>query len=263
MPDRERSLKGMSDKRGAKVAPAAKAQDTVVPVRSGRAERQSRETRLLGIELAARHAFASNGFERTSMSEIAATVGVAEATIYKYYESKWHLLITVLHRWYREMLANHRAKIAGIPGTRQRIYALIWQHLKVIEDSPDLCRLFYAEVRSQAGYHDSELHTLNREVTGLFIEVLKEGIADGSIRPNLPFRLVRDLVFGGIEHHMSSYLAGRSTFDCDALAGELTNIVMGGVGMPAPAEAPGEATLRRLETVATRLETLAGRAGDQ
>lgn len=221
-------------------------------------ERSTRERRLVDIEAAARTAFARNGYDRTSIAEIAAAVGVAEATIYKYFDGKRDLLITVLRRWYFDMIAAHRAKVGGVRGTRQRLQVLIWHHLTIIKDSPDLCRLFYAEVRSQAGYRDTELYRLNREVTDLFMSVLSEGIEIGEVKSATPLRLIRDIVFGGIEHHVAGFLAGRGELDCDALALTLTDIVMDGIGRADVSQRPAENLVARLETAASTLERLAG-----
>ena len=204
---------------------------------------------------AAREVFSEHGFEAASIAEIAQRVGISEPAVYKYFKSKRHLLLSVIREWYREMIAENREKLDGVQGIRERVQLLVWQHLKTIRDASDLCRLFYAEVRSRPDYVGSELHQLNREATQLLTSVLQEGVAAGVLRPDLPVRLVRDLVYGGIEHHVAAFLAGKGQLDCDRIANDLTSLVFDGLGAN-PARSDPDPALQRLERVTKRLETL-------
>ena len=223
-----------------------------------RAAHRPRQERIDDILSAARSVFSQKDYESASMAEIAVLVGVSEAAIYRYFESKRHLLLCVIREWYLDMIKENREKIAGVQGVRARVQLLIWQHLKTIRDASDLCRLFYAEVRSRPDYVGSELHALNREATGLLTGEIEKGIAAGLLRLDIPVRLVRDLVFGGIEHHVAAFLAGRGSLDCDALSNALTRLVFDGLQPPGPGSASIAQTADRLERVAARLEGALG-----
>lgn len=180
-----------------------------------RVKRLPRTERIQDIMNAGRAAFAVNGYHQTSIAEIAAGAGVAEGTIYKFFDSKRSLLHAILCDWYHRMIRENSAKLAGVKGTRARLHVVIWQHLSVIQRDPDLCRLFYAEVRSHAEYPTTELFQLNKEATRLLVIALEDGIRDGDVRPDIDLRLVRDVVFGGIEHHVARFLAGRGIWTSD------------------------------------------------
>ncbi len=216
--------------------------------------RLPRERRMRDIEAAAREVFSRNGFAAASMSEIAAGAGVVEGTIYKYYESKRELLLTVIRRWYESMIADYLEQLAGIEGTRARLRSVIWQHLRSIKANPDLCRLFYAEVRTLDDYYDSALYKLNRDYTHVLMDILRDGIARGEVRPDISVTLVRDVIFGGVEHHVTSFLARRGDFDLEVVTRQLTDMVMAGIALPEKAPAPLDAALERLEKVAERLD---------
>ena len=78
------------------------------------------------------------------------------------------------------------------------------------------------------------------------------------LRLDIPVRLVRDLVFGGIEHHVAAFLAGRGSLDCDALSNALTQLVFDGLQPPGAGSASIAQTAERLERVAARLEGALG-----
>jgi len=58
--------------------------------------RLAREQRVSAILSAALAVFAERGYEAAAVSEIAERAGVVEGTVYKYFESKRALLLTVL-----------------------------------------------------------------------------------------------------------------------------------------------------------------------
>jgi AcrR family transcriptional regulator len=217
-----------------------------------RPRRLPREERIHDIVSSARQAFSEKGYEKASMAYIAQRAGIAEGTIYKFFDSKRTLLISILRAWYRDMIDDIEAKLDGVDGTHARLRMVIWQHLTIIRDHPDLCRLFYTEVRSHADYRGSELFTLNREVTRMLVSVLKEGVRSGDLRHDVDVRLLRDMIFGGIEHHSSRYLASQGDLDVVGLADALADIVVNGIATAPAGRTPDVAI--RLERAVDRLE---------
>lgn len=222
--------------------------------------RLPREQRMQDIETAARKVFAQHGFEAASINEIAGQAGVSEGSIYKFYTNKRDLLHTILKTWYEGMIAEFMAKLDGVVGTRARIHVVIWQHLKSIKESPDLCRLFFSEVRGAPDYYSTDLYDMNREYTRVLLEILKSGVKQGDIRPDVDHALVRDVIFGGIEHHVTPYLMGRGEFDLDTVAGHMSHMVYAGISAGEP-EKPEDLTalVKRLEDAIDRLDRPSGK----
>jgi AcrR family transcriptional regulator len=223
------------------------------------AERRShvrlpREQRMRQIEAAARDVFSRHGFNDASVSEIAGQAGISEGAIYKFYANKRELLHTILTDWYRGMIAEFLAKLEGTVGTRTRMRLVIWQHLKSIRENPDLCRLFFSEVRSAPDYYDSALHMVNREYTRVLIDILKAGVEAGDIRDDVSPSLVRDVIFGGVEHHVSSYVAGRGEFDHDFVADRLSEMVFAGIAADHQTPKEVNSIIDRLEHIADRMD---------
>jgi AcrR family transcriptional regulator len=197
---------------------------------------------------AAHEVFVRHGYEAASMSEIAEIAGVVEGTIYKYFEGKRALLYRVIGRWYEAMLADYAEHLAGHRGTRARLRFVIWRHVASIRDNPALCRLFFGEIRGDPDYRGSTIHELNRRYTHVVVEILREGAACGEVRTGVAFALVRDMIYGAVEHQTWAYVSGQGSRDADAVADRLVDLVLGGV---APAQ---DAAADRLEALVTRLE---------
>ena len=197
---------------------------------------------------AAHEVFVRHGYEAASMSEIAEIAGVVEGTIYKYFDGKRALLYRVIGRWYEAMLADYAEHLATHRGTRARLRFVIRRHVASIRDNPALCRLFFREIRGDPEYRGSAIHEFNRRYTHVVVEILREGVASNEVRAGLPFALVRDMIYGAVEHQTWAYVCGQGSLDADAVADRLVDLVLGGVA-PAP-----DAATDRLEALVQRLE---------
>ncbi|MGB0955357.1 MAG: TetR/AcrR family transcriptional regulator [Panacagrimonas sp.] len=224
-----------------------------------RAARMGREERTAEILAVAREHFCAQGYQGAAVSEIAKQSGVSEATVFKYFPSKLELLNRVVEHWYGELFGDYTADLAMIGGARNRLRYLTWRHLKTIQQWPHMCRLIFTELRAQPGYAKSPLHVMNSRYTGLFLEVLSEGVEAGEFRADVPRELIRDLVYGGIEHHSWGVVYGRATMDAESIADQLTELVCQGISTE-QAQAQNAPTqqlpelVRRLESVVARLK---------
>ncbi len=208
--------------------PSVQARLIAKPARNP-APRRARADRVDEILAAARDLFCEKGYEQTAVSEIAARIGVVEGLIYKYFDSKRALLLNVLAHWYEEMFGDYARDLSTTLGARARLHLLIWRHLRSVRDHPLLCRLMFLEVRSERDYRGSDLHGLNRRYTRLLTDVLEEGVSSGELRSDLPLALLRDMVYGGIEHHAWNYLCGRGALDIDSTAEQIATLICEGI----------------------------------
>jgi AcrR family transcriptional regulator len=218
--------------------------------------RLPREQRVAGLLDAARAVFAEKGYDGASVSEIAERVGVVEGNIYRHFESKRALLVRVVEEWYEAMISDYDEHLKGIEGTRNRLRYMIWRHLSTIEKEPALCRLMFGEIRSGSDYRKTTIYRLNSEYTRRTMDILKEGIDAGELRGDVPLRLVRDMIYGCIEHHTWAFLRREGTFDPAASADAITEIVYAGLLAPSAPRLDQrlEVLVRRLERAADRLE---------
>lgn len=229
--------------------------------------RLPRAKRVEDIESAARLVFARRGFAAASMAEIAAEAGVAEGTIYKFFASKRHLVLRVIERWYEAMVAEFERSLPGISGARNKIRYIIWRHITSLKEDRDLARLCGNEARNAGDYYQSELQELNRRYTHIFLEACREGVATGELRSDIPLPLLRDIVFGGIEHHVSHILYGKGNADGkrDVDANVSTEFFMSMFFDGADARASGRQLsvaelLQRLESIVSRCEAATSRS---
>lgn len=223
--------------------------------------RLSRERRVADIMEAAKAVFLEHGYDAALISEIAARADVVEGTIYRYFENKRDLMIKVVERWYDEMLSDFDEQLKGIRGTWNRLRFMIWKHLVTIEKEPVLCKLVFQELRPGPEYESTTVFQLNREYTKRTLEIVKAAMDSGEFRKDVPLRVVRDLIFGSVEHHTWAYIRGHGSIDVDGTADIITEMIYRGLAArpePCLPEAGNEELAARLERALERLEALSG-----
>jgi TetR/AcrR family fatty acid metabolism transcriptional regulator len=201
--------------------------------------RLPRERRVADIMSAARKVFEEKGYDAALISDIAEKV---------------------VEHWYAGMLSDYDHELRKIRGSRDRLRFLVWKHLITVHEEPALCRLVFQILRVSDGYQSTEVFKLNRAYTRRTVELIRDGQASGEFRSDLPPRLVRDTIYGAVEHHTWAYLRGEGDFSPDEAADAITELVYRGLAQPASAGAPtGHDAATRVAKVAGRLERLAAR----
>ncbi len=224
---------------------------------SRRRERLPRDERVAEIMRAARQVFCSKGFEAASTAEIAERAGVVEGTLYRYFPTKRDLLIKVVEAFYEDIFSDYEAQLQGVRGTWNRLRFMIWKHLSVMHKDPDMCRLIVHELRPWPQYRQSSIFTLNQRYTQSTLAVVREGIASGEFRDDVPLRIVRDMIFGGAEHHTWAHLRDEGEFSPDAAADAITNMIYQGLERGGRGKAAAvDTSVHRLERAVQRLEGL-------
>ncbi len=225
--------------------------------------RLPRALRIAELMTAARGVFKEKGYADALTSEIAERAGVVEGTIYRYFDNKRDLLIKVLEQWYCEMISDYDKQLKHISGTWNRLRFMVWRHLSVIHQEPVLCRLVLLELRSDSDYRSTAVFEMNRGYTQRTLDIVGAAVESGEFHSDLSLSLVRDMIYGGIEHHTWAYLRGEGDFSPDEVADRLADMIYRALAVqPRAATLPAECTqddrltqaIDRLDRITDRLE---------
>ncbi|WP_170958899.1 TetR/AcrR family transcriptional regulator [Magnetospirillum sp. 15-1] len=222
--------------------------------------RLPREDRVRDILAAAREVFCRCGFAGASIAEIASLAGVAQGTIYKFFDTKRDLVLAVLAGWYDTMLAEFNSRIPEIHGARNKLRFIVWRHIRSLVENPDLMRLCSNEVRNDGDYYHGDIYALNRKYAHVLSEVCREGMRNGEFRSDLPIPLLRDLIFGGMDHYVSSSLYQGRECDAERIADQIIDLLSTGIAVSQAGAGALEGALSRLDRLADRLDEIVERA---
>jgi len=227
--------------------------------RTRRRTRRPRAEREAEILLSAREVFAERGYAATAVAEIATRAGVVEGTVYSYFPTKRALLIRVMRGFYESLIADTEAGLRAVRGSENRLRFLIRRQLDAFTSDLGLCRVVLREARPDPDLYDDAILDLNRRYTGLALGVLEDGVASGELREDLVPGVIRDLLYGGIEHAVWRFVFGGGELDANALADQLADAILGGILAPESPSVRREPvlvadTVARLERAVSRLE---------
>lgn len=224
--------------------------------------RLPRDERISKIMSVTRAMLAEKGHDNIVTAEVAERCGISEATIYKYFESKRDLLIQVAEQWFDELLREDHRSLTG-RGILEALRQLVWRNLSVVRREPALTRFVLLDLRPDPAYRSMPVFELNRRFTAQVTEVLVEGVRSGELRDDVPVSLLRDMIFGCIEHQTWAFLRGEGNFSVEEATDGIATVIFR--GMRSTPSVPDAATphglgdaVARLERVAAKLEHSAG-----
>ena len=209
---------------------------------------------------AARDLFAEAGYEATGITAIARKVGVADGAIYRHFESKRDILYGVIAGFYGPLVESATHIVRDIRDPTDRLRALVRTNLTAFAQDPLVCRLIIAEARILDGYYESSIADLSRRYTALALDAITDGIELGLLRDDIAPTLVRDMLFGAMEHIAWGALTGHGSIDIDGVTDSLMSLALGGIAVAEPNGVALGEQLDRLETLVSRFEVTGGSA---
>jgi AcrR family transcriptional regulator len=175
---------------------------------------------------AATWVFVELGYEKTTTLEIAQRLGISEATVFTYFDGKRDLCTQVISNWYDDISTALENDLPRRAGTREQLGFIVHKHLhSVVGDGQGLCALVLTEGRSPHTGFSELLNGLQRRYTAPLMAVLAAGQQSGEIRDDMPLRLLRNMVYGSMEHILWGCInTGRSP-DLEADSRQVTDLL--------------------------------------
>jgi AcrR family transcriptional regulator len=200
--------------------------------------RQSPDERIAQIMAAARELLAEVGYERFLPTEVAERCGISEASVYRYFRTKRELLTRVAEAWFEEILAVE-PEVESVEGSYARLHYVVQYALDIVRREPSMTRFILNELRTEPGYRATPLYELNRRFTGVVSHVLRDAIECGDLRDDVSVTLLRDMIFGALEHQTWAFLRGEGDFSPSVAAEGITRVIYRGMAGTTAPPAPG------------------------
>ena len=194
-----------------------------------KSSRKSREFRTAAILEAAKDIFIRDGYENATVADIAARVNIVEGTVFHYFGSKQGLVVKVMEHFYHEITGNLIEGLAGIEGSREQLRFAIRYHLTTLLENAELCRVLFKESRGARSELIDDIRRLNREYIQPLNQIIEEGIQSGELRSSINPLLIRNMVYGSIEHLLWSHLFENRTIDVEQSTNEICSILFDGI----------------------------------
>jgi TetR/AcrR family fatty acid metabolism transcriptional regulator len=191
------------------------------------ARRRSDDKRRRILEAAVR-VFAKKGYFAARVSDVAKRAGIADGTIYLYFKNKEDILVSLFDEVMSEHVARGKEELQRIPGTAAKLHAIAARHLRLLGENEDLAVVFQVELRQSTKFMERFTASWFRDYLELLTGVIEDGQRDGTLRAELPRKLLAKALFGALDEMVTSWILGRKTYDLGELAAPVVDLFLRG-----------------------------------
>lgn len=189
-----------------------------------------REARRRTILQAAIETFAQQGFSASRTRDIAARAGVAEGTIYLYFESKDELLLTAFRETVHEFSSSVATLLEDPRPLVERLTEFVERQFVGIEADPALATVLLFESRQSTKFYGGSVREVLRSYANAVERLLASGIDRGEVRDDIDLPLARRMLIGALEEVELNWLLGDRARPLTPLAGRLASTFVQGIG---------------------------------
>ncbi len=178
---------------------------------------------------AAVEVFAKNGYFNAKVTEIAKAAGVADGTIYLYFDGKEDLLNTIFREYTRNYLEQLEKKIAGINRPEERLRVAIAHHLETLGRDRSLAVVSQVELRHSLKFMSLLSQQEVADYLNMLRKIVEHGQAEGVFRRNLHPQFVAKSVFGILDEMVTSWILSDKEYELAEQAGQVSDLVLAGL----------------------------------
>ncbi len=190
----EPSLSGRRTRRRAGKSPAS----------SGRGDKRER------ILDAAVRVLARRGFHATRVSEVAKAAGVADGTIYLYFDSKDELLVSLFEDRVERLLKFLEAELPRAQTASGKLRRIIELQLGLLEGERDLAEVLTVILRQSSKLMKEQAAPKFNAYLDVIARVVADGQATGELRDDVSPHLVARAIFGALDGIAMTWALGKA-----------------------------------------------------
>lgn len=193
----------------------------------------AREAKRNAILEAAVRVFASKGYFAARMRDVAAEAGVADGTLYLYFESKEALLTAILEEYARAFVERAKRDCERLTDARAQLRAILERHLISLERNRALATVFQIELRHSRKF----LRRVARGPVAQYLELLTQtvtqGIEQGIFRRGLDPKVAARAIFGAVDELVTAWVLAQKPGRLASQLQPLLELLLFGLSAPA------------------------------
>jgi len=160
----------------------------------------------------ARILIAEEGYQKTTVAHIAKHAGIAEATIYDYFQGKEDLMLAIPDLWVKDVIRDLDEQFIGIKGAVNKLRKFLWWFLRRSERDPLDAKIVFLFLKTNANFMNTEVYSNVKNFYAFLIDIFEEGIASGEFRQDLNPYLARKIFIGTKDHIVTQWLLKDRTY---------------------------------------------------
>jgi len=188
--------------------------------------REDKRERILD---AAERIFARHGFFHARVSQIAREAGVADGTIYLYFDGKEDLLITIFREHTRSYLHSLEQAMANINRAEDRLRTAVRHHLETLGRDRALAVVSQVELRHSLKF----LSLFSQQEVADYLNVIRKIVEHGqetsAFRRNVHPQLAAKAIFGVLDEMVTSWMLSEKDYDLAAQSEQVADLILTGL----------------------------------
>ncbi len=157
--------------------------------------------------------FARRGYHRSRVADIAREAGVADGTVYIYFENKEDILISVFQHLMYGFVEGLTKELRQCSDPEDKIKTIIRYHLATLSNNPDQARVTQVELRQIDKTINQGISEPLRKYFQLIEEVIEEGKETGHYRHDISTRTARKVIFGAIDEVVTCWIMSTNPYN--------------------------------------------------
>lgn len=173
--------------------------------------------------------FAEFGYFNAKVAQIAKAAGVADGTIYLYFDGKEDLLITIFREHTRNYLQSLERQLANVKLPEERMRIAIRHHLETLGRDRALAVVSQVELRHSLKFMSLLSQQEVADYLNIIRKVVEHGQAEGVFRRNVHPRLVAKAVFGVLDEMVTSWMLSEKDYNLGDQADQVADLILTGL----------------------------------
>jgi TetR/AcrR family fatty acid metabolism transcriptional regulator len=172
--------------------------------------------------------FAKKGYFTARITDIARSAGVADGTIYLYFNNKEDIIASVFAQVIEAHMVRAKEEIASVRTPREKLLAIARHQLTALSERRDVAILLQTELRQATLMSRISAKEL-RAYFDLLSAVIEDGQKQGVFRRDVPRSLVVRSFFGALDELVTSWILSPTHYNLVDLAEPVTDLFLGGL----------------------------------
>ena len=173
--------------------------------------------------------FAEFGYFNAKVSQIAKSAGVADGTIYLYFDGKEDLLVTIFREHTRNYLHSLEQQLANINRAEDRLRIAVRHHLEALGRDRSLAIVSQVELRHTLKFMSLFSQQEVADYLNVIRRIVEYGQQEGTFRRNVHPQLVAKSIFGVLDEMVTSWILSEKDYDLAASAEQIADLILTGL----------------------------------
>lgn len=173
--------------------------------------------------------FAEFGYFNAKVSQIAKAAGVADGTIYLYFDGKEDLLITIFREHTRNYLRSLEQTLANVNRAEDRLRIAVRHHLETLGRDRSLAIVSQVELRHTLKFMSLFSQQEVADYLNVIRRIVEYGQQEGVFRRNVHPQLVAKAIFGVLDEMVTSWILSEKEYDLGAQSEQVADLILTGL----------------------------------